>query len=158
MIVDSSLWSESDCVVKVFMTMLALKDYDHICRCNAYQLSIRARKSQPEVLEALRILSSPDKERMDAQEFEGRRIQAVDEGFLILNGEKYQEMMQKEMERARWRKAQRAQREKKKTITKGPPLPGEIVNKIMSEMGATEAELNRHAESFLPEQGNGGSE
>jgi hypothetical protein len=38
-IVDSSLWEESGDVVKVFMTMLATKDADHICRLDAYRVA-----------------------------------------------------------------------------------------------------------------------
>lgn len=113
-IVDSSVWDEPDYVVKIFLTMIALKDSDHIYRGTAYNLSTRSRKTEVEVLEALRILSSPDSKRVGHQEFEGRRIRAVEEGWLILNGEKYREQVQIEMRRARNRRAQAAYRAKKK--------------------------------------------
>lgn len=98
-IVDSSLWAEPDHVVKVFLTILALKDADHVARYNAYGI---ARKCWPKddtsevkVLEALRILSSPDTRRVEPQPFEGRRIQKVADGWLVLNGQFYEEMMRK---------------------------------------------------------------
>ena len=56
-IVDSSIWDEPDYVVKVFLTMMALKDSDHIVRLTAYQISKRAKKDELEVLDALKILN-----------------------------------------------------------------------------------------------------
>lgn len=122
MIVDSSLWGEPDYVCKIFITMLALKDADDVVRMNPYQLAQRARKTETEVLDALRILSSPDTRRIEPQPHEGRRIQAVEDGWLILNGEKYREMMKREMEKARWRRAQAKQREKQKAREKAKDI------------------------------------
>lgn len=100
--------------MKVFLTMMALKDADHICRHSAYELGQKSRKDERVVLEALKILSSPDTKRLEPQPFEGRRIKAVEEGWLILNGEKYREMVSIEMKRARNRKAQAAWRSREK--------------------------------------------
>lgn len=113
-IVDSSIWDEPDYVVKIFLTMIALKDSDHIYRGTAYNLGQRSRKTEVEVLDALRILSSPDSKRVEHQEYGGRRIRAVDDGWLVLNGEKYREQVQIEMRRARYRRAQAAYRSRKK--------------------------------------------
>jgi hypothetical protein len=111
-IVESSLWDEDDYVVKVFLTMLAVQDVDHIVRHNAYALSRKSRKTEAQVLEALKILSEPDEKRLEPQEFDGRRIKAVEEGWLILNGAKYQEMVKAEMRRANNRKSQAAFRKR----------------------------------------------
>jgi hypothetical protein len=117
-IVDSSIWRESDLVVKVFLTMLAKKDYDHVVRANAYMIGEWAKKSEGEVLEALKILSSPDRKRLEPQPFEGRRVEKVGEGWLVLNGEYYRDMMVAMNEKARkrrWAAQKRAQeREEKK--------------------------------------------
>lgn len=94
-IVDSSIWHEPDHVCKIFITMLAIKDADHIVRHNAFQIANKAHKSEKEVIEALKILAAPDKRRLEPQPFDGRRIQKVDDGWLILNGQKYREMMSK---------------------------------------------------------------
>lgn len=117
--VESSLWDEEDLVVKVFLTMLAVKDADHIVRFNAYQLGRKARKTEIEVLEALKILSSPDTKRIGPQDFDGRRIEAVEDGWLILNAGKYRDRVQVEMKKARDRRAQANARAKKA----GQPLP-----------------------------------
>lgn len=126
-IVDSSIWDEPDYVVKVFLTMMAIKDADHIVRCTAYQIARKARKTETEVLEALKVLSNPDTLRLEKQEHEGRRIKAVEDGWLILNGEKYREKVQIEMRKARNRRAQAAfrQRQKEREMRSGKPLPGE---------------------------------
>jgi hypothetical protein len=143
MIVDSSVWGEPDFVCKIFITMLALKDSDDVCRCNAYQLAQRARKSEVEVLEALRVLSSPDTRRVEKQQFEGRRIEAVEDGWLILNGPKYREMVQDEMRKARWRRAQAEKRrkEREKALKNGTPSAGEMAHEKAFESGATDAQL-----------------
>jgi hypothetical protein len=135
-IVDSSIWDEPDHVVKVFCTMLALKDSDHVVRLNAYQLSKRSRKTEVEVLDALRILASPDQRRQEKQEYEGRRIELREDGWLILNGEKYREMMQKENERHRNLRAQAAWRRRQKQLqaqetmrrVRNGAIPGERAN------------------------------
>ena len=121
-IVDSSIWGEPDTVCKVFLTMLALKDMDHIVRLNAYQLAQRSRKSEVEVLDALKILSSPDSNRVEKQPFDGRRIQAVEDGWLILNGEKYRAMVRREMVKQKNIRAQRAWRSRQAKLKESPRL------------------------------------
>lgn len=93
---DSSLWEEKPYVRVLFMTMLALKDADFVVRLDEYRLHKKANITQEETLEALKILSSPDRRRtLLKQEFDGRRIQKVEGGWLLLNGRKYRELMQK---------------------------------------------------------------
>lgn len=125
--VESSIWDEPDVVFKVFMTMLAVKDADHIVRFSAYQIGRKSRKTETEVLDALKVLSSPDKRRIEQQEFGGRRIKAVEDGWLILNGEKYRNMVSIEMKKARNRRAQEAfrQRQKEKALRGGTQMAGE---------------------------------
>jgi hypothetical protein len=96
-IVDSSLWSAPDFVCKVFVTMMALKDADQVVRYNAYALGKKCwpgdPKAEKRALEALKYLSSPDKERIEPQPHEGRRIQKVEGGWLLLNGQEYEDLM-----------------------------------------------------------------
>jgi hypothetical protein len=123
-IVDSSIWAEPDFVCKVFLTMMALKDADHVYRGTAFNLAMRSHKTEVEVLEALKILSSPDSKRVEPQPHGGRRIKAVEEGWLILNGEKYRALVSLEMRRARNRRSQAAYRERQRLLA-GKPLAGE---------------------------------
>lgn len=114
-IVESSLWDEPDFVVKIFLTMLAKKDADHVCRLDTYQLHFFSRKSEEEVVKALDILSSPDTKRKRPQQaHEGRRIARVDDGWLILNGQFYRDLMQKEKRKVQQAEWQRSYRERKK--------------------------------------------
>jgi hypothetical protein len=113
-IVDSSLWDEPDHVVKVFLTMLALKDADHVVRKNAYELGRKCwpkdNNAEAKVLEALKVLSKPDKRRLEPQPHEGRRIQKVEDGWLVLNGAHYRKMAQEVADRfrkARWARENR---------------------------------------------------
>lgn len=125
-IVESSLWEESGDVVKVFMTMLARKDSDHVCRLDAFKIHKLSNIDELEVLDILKVLASPDKRRLVKQEFDGRRIKAVEDGWLILNGEKYRQMVSDEMRKARLRRAQAVFRAKKKDFMgSNGPLPGE---------------------------------
>ncbi len=130
-IVESSLWEESGDVVKVFMTMLARKNSDHTCELDAFRIAKLCSFRLPDgnvdelkVLDILKILASPDKRRQAPQEFEGRRIRAVEGGWLVLNGEKYRAMVQYESRKANNRKSQAAFRERFKAKSK--PLPLEV--------------------------------
>lgn len=91
---DSSVWAESKDVKILFITMLALKDRDHVVRYNAFELARKANLSESEVLAALEVLKSPDTRRLEPQDFGGRRIERVEDGWLLLNGEKYRRKMQ----------------------------------------------------------------
>lgn len=116
-IVDSSLWEEDGDVVKVFISMIATKDSDHICRLDAYRLAKKCHLDELRVLDIIKILASPDTRRKIPQEFDGRRIKAVEDGWLVLNGEKYRQMVQEERKKARNRKSQAAWRERQKNKT-----------------------------------------
>lgn len=139
-IVESSLWEESGDVVKVFMTLLARKDADHICRLSAYKIHKLCNIDELDVLDILRVLASPDKRRREQQEFDGRRIEAVEDGWLILNGAKYRQMVSDEMRKARLRRAQANFREKKRREQEREQADG------LSEAERTAVELEAHSE------------
>jgi hypothetical protein len=77
----------------LFVTLMALKDRDMIVRRSAFSIAQRGHMTEKEVLEGLNILSKPDKRRLEAQPFDGRRIEKVEGGWLILNGEKYRQII-----------------------------------------------------------------
>lgn len=68
--------------------MLAVKGANHIVRATVGGLAHQARVSVEACRMALEKLSNPDPDGLD-QPYQGRRIQAVDHGWLILNGEAY---------------------------------------------------------------------
>ena len=92
-IVDSSIWDEQLHVRVMFVTLLALKDADHVVwGYDEYRLKKRANMSLEQVQDSLKVLSSPDRLRPN-QPHEGRRIEKVhsedgmQSGWLVLNGE-----------------------------------------------------------------------
>jgi len=91
---------EPDFVCKAFVTMLAIKDSDHVARVNAFTLGRKCWPLEPEVaeqraIEALKILMAPDTKRLEPQLYEGRRLEKVEDGYKILNGQYYEDMMRK---------------------------------------------------------------
>ena len=122
-IVDSSIWFEPDVVRIVFITMLAKKDSDHVVRGTAFNIAKWSNKTESEVISALKVLSSPDNKRIEKQPFDGRRIEKVDDGWLMLNGEEYRRKVSDEMRKARLRRAQNTYRAK--ALNSGTPLTGE---------------------------------
>jgi hypothetical protein len=112
---DSSIWQEPYTVRLLWTAMLALKDSDHIVRLNAFQLSRRANLTEQEVIDGLKILESPDTKRLEPQPFDGRRIERVPDGWLILNGQRFEDMMRTISRRAYNARKQRQYRESTRT-------------------------------------------
>lgn len=144
-IVDSSLWAEDDGVVKVFLTMLALKDADMVVRYNAFALGRKCwpmdEGAEARVLEALKVLASPDTKRIEPQPNEGRRIEKVQDGWLLLNGQFYEDMMRHANRAAYQARKQREYRARKK-------LPGVVEDQAIKE-GARAAIADGLKESSL---------
>ena len=113
------------------MTMLAIKDRDHVVRRNAYALRKLANITDEEIMIALEVLKCPDTRRGEHQEFEGRRIKEVKEGWLILNGDKYRDLLITAKKREQKRVAEQIRRSKKAQeldnlrSMNGKPLAGE---------------------------------
>lgn len=117
-IVDSSIWESPDHVFRVFIGMLSIRGPGDVVRLDSYKLHRRLHMDHALVLDALRVLSSPDEKR-PGQPHEGRRLAAVDGGWLILNAEEYREKARVIMKRARDARAQANHRAR----IKGKPLP-----------------------------------
>lgn len=112
-IVASTIWREDDKTRIVWITMLALKDERHVVEASLPGLADIARVSLKECEAALEKLGSPDKYSRN-QEHQGRRIQKVQGGWMILNGEYYRQKMSAEDRRVYKTKWQRDSRAKKK--------------------------------------------
>ncbi len=67
-----------------------MRDGDHVVRVNNVGLADLARVSDEDCVKALETLQTADPNGME-QEYEGRRIKRVEDGWLILNGEKYRQ-------------------------------------------------------------------
>ena len=118
-IVESSLWAEPDFVCKAFVTLLAIKDSDHIARINAFGLGRKCWPTEPDkaearAIEALRVLSSPDRRRIEPQPFDGRHIEKVEDGYKILNGQHYENLAREISRREYKARKEREYREQRK--------------------------------------------
>lgn len=120
-LVTSTIWNEpNDCRV-LWITMLALREKDNICRATVPALAKFSDITVEECEKYLVKFQQPDKYSR-SQEHEGRRIQPVDGGFLILNGAKYREKLSAEDRKEQFRKASAKYREKRvRTARDGNP-------------------------------------
>ncbi len=115
-IVMSTVWREKDTTRLVWITMLALRNRHHIVEGSVPGLADCARVSIEACRAALRVLSGPDPDSR-SQEFEGRRIQSVDGGWWIVNGEKYRRKMSQDERREKNAIYQKQHRERKKAVS-----------------------------------------
>lgn len=103
-ILDSSIWLEPLHVRVVWITFLAAMDEDGFasfaCPGNVAR---RAGVSLQEAEEALAVLSSPDPNSSDESN-DGRRIERVPGGYMILNASKYKAIFTRDVEREQTRR------------------------------------------------------
>ena len=90
-ILDSTIWQESSATRAVFITMLVMADADGCVAASVPALARRAVVTRPECEKALEILAAPDPDSRTPDD-EGRRIEEIEGGWLILNRRKYGEM------------------------------------------------------------------
>jgi len=112
-IIMSTVWREKDHVRLLWITMLALKDRWHIVNASLPGLADSARITMEECVDALKVLSDPD-EHSRTKDYDGRRIEECDEGWVILNGEKYRNKMSLDERREYQRIKQKEYRARKK--------------------------------------------
>lgn len=136
-LVDSSLASEPDHVFKAFVMLLAIKDSDHVARITAFGLGrkcwpLEPNESEQRALDAIKVLSEPDTTRIEPQPFDGRRVEKQEDGYLVLNGQVYEDLMRKTSRKIYKARKEREYREKKGASNRmkpmsefGRPLKGE---------------------------------
>ena len=116
-ILQSTIWQESKETRLLWITMLTMKDGRQVVEASVPGLARAAGITTEECEGALARLMEPDPYSR-TQEHEGRRIEKVDGGWRILNGEKYRQKMgvderreYKRMKEAQYRARKRAQAE-----------------------------------------------
>jgi hypothetical protein len=112
-ILTSTIWGEDHATVRVWIAMLASSDADGVVEGSVPGFARVANVTVEEMRRALAILSAPDPESR-TPDHEGRRIEAIEGGWFILNFAKYREQAQaKEGSRApyyrEYRKRKRAE-------------------------------------------------
>lgn len=110
-ILASTIWREDDKTRLVWITMLAMAGKDGIVEGSIPGLADFARVSIADCETALKKLMAPDPYSR-CQDFEGRRIETVDGGWIILNHRKYRDKMSADERREYLRIKQQEHRER----------------------------------------------
>ncbi len=140
-LIGSTIWRDESKETKiVWITMLAMKNKDGIVEASVPGLADFAKVTIPELLEALERLKSPD-EYSRTPEHEGRRIEAVEGGWRILNHLKYREKMDLEDRRMYLNQKQAEYRERQKLLKRG-----ETVRQTLKRM----ADSDKVVEGYIP--------
>jgi len=112
-IIHSTIWREADHIRLIWVTMMAMADRYGIVGASVPGLADAARVSIQECEDALAKLMSPDKYSR-SKDFDGRRIEEVDGGWVLLNHGKYKDLMSKDDQKAKAAERQRRKRERDK--------------------------------------------
>ena len=111
-IIHSSIWMEKHHVVRLWITILAIKDLDGMVRGSKYAIAHTAHLTREEADEAFERLESPD-EMSSSREEDGRRIVRVDGGWFVVNHEKYKNLSPPESKREQAKIRQQRYRDKR---------------------------------------------
>ena len=113
-ILESTLWCEPDRTRLVWICMLAMADQYGRVMGSVPGLANRARVPIEDARTAIDSFLSPDPDSR-TKDFEGRRIEAIDGGWRLLNHAKYRAIRAEDDRREQNRLAQQRAREKRKS-------------------------------------------
>lgn len=156
-ITASSVWSLPPHIFKAWIAILTHKDHEsHIWRGNPHTLAKLASITLEQSRESVLVLSSPDEGSL-SQEQDGRRIVSDDgEHWFVVNGEKYQEMIKREIakENARQRTAKWRAGKKHVDSNGSDPIPEttrrhESARPILHYLNEKSGRLHRENENNL---------
>jgi len=112
-ILDSSIWLEPTDTRVVWMTFIAAMDEDGFVQfASVSNVAHRARVSEESAQVAVKTLESPDPNSSDP-DHEGRRIERVPGGWMVINSKKYRDLATREHIKQQTRDRVRKHREKK---------------------------------------------
>lgn len=120
-IVASTIWSEDDQTRIVWITMLAMKNQHGEVEASIPGLAKFAHVSLEATEGALAKLMAPDPYSR-TKEFEGRRIEEIDGGWLVLNHTKYKNKASEDDEREKTRLRVQRFRQRNGEISVTPPV------------------------------------
>ena len=120
-ILDSSIWLEKDETRICWMTCLAVMDEDGFVQfASVANLAHRARVPLEAAQEAIQCLEGPDPNSSDP-EHEGRRLERVPGGWIVINRQKYAAIATRTVARERTRERVRLHRANRKDKAKVTP-------------------------------------
>jgi hypothetical protein len=118
-IVASTIWSEPDETRIIWITMLAMANQRGVVETSIPGLAVLARVHVDKCRQAIATLESPDPDSR-SQEYDGRRIQKVDGGWLILNHAKYRAKLNAD-ERREYKTIKQREYRMRTTVDNGGP-------------------------------------
>lgn len=122
-ILDSSIWMEDNATRIVWLTMLAAMNEDGMCQfASIRNLAYRARVTDEEAKNAVERLEGPDADSSDPEN-EGKRVERVPGGWIVLNAGKYRELVTREVIKEKTRLRVAEFRKKKRPV---PECNGEV--------------------------------
>lgn len=137
-IIGSTIWNEPHETVRLWITLLVLKDQHGIVEASIPGLANYARISLEQCEKALEAFQQPDKYSR-TKEHEGRRIEAIDGGWRILNHLKYRERTSVAERREQMKKASARYRERKKRDRTDDEVLGGKITKTLNTPRCIEA-------------------
>jgi len=108
-ILTSSIWSEDDRTRILWITILAITDQDGFCAASVPGLAAMARLSLPDTVGSLEKLESPDPYSR-TRGSEGRRLQRIEGGWLVINHALYRDRERVEKRREYMKEVMRGRR------------------------------------------------
>ena len=116
-ILDSSIWLEPDATRIVWITMIAAMDETGFCQfASVANVARRANVDTEKAAAAIQVLESPDKDSSDPEN-EGRRLERIPGGWMVLNAEKYRAIVTRAINQENTRARVAKHREKKRRVT-----------------------------------------
>lgn len=142
-ILDSSIWCESTDTRLCWICLLVMADSNGLVSSTAPGISHRAGLSLDATRRALEILESPDPDSK-SPENEGRRIERVDGGYLILNYEKYRKRDYTNAERQK----RHRDRERNGVTTVTGPLSNALRNTPFASASVSDSDSSLKSEGL----------
>lgn len=146
-ILRSSIWLEAPTTRIVWITMLVLADKHGFVRASVGGLAHQAGVTRDECVAALETLSAPDPDSQTPDN-DGRRVERIEGGWVVLNHHKYREMRtEKQVKSAERSKQYREQNKKPKEDE--APISSKVVDSSIAaeEKAHTECDASRSSRS-----------
>ena len=141
-ILDSTIWQEPQETKLVWITMLAMSDQNGEVQASLPGLAARSGVSLSSCAIAIERLLSPDKYSRTKDD-EGRRIEEIDGGWMLLNHAKYREMATDDDRKAK--AAIRSKRHYEKTKRNQKPNASLTLSSLQIPQAEAEAEAEAEA-------------
>lgn len=145
-IVRSSIWTEDHATFKVWIALLAMKDQDGEVKGSNVGMARIVGVTVEEFDCAIQKFTSPDP-HSSSTEFEGRRVQLIERGWLVLNHEKFRELDDEMERKAKNAKRQRRYEERCKERQKRQEASGDVRSDKNDAIQMQDAKTHPHPNS-----------